>query len=97
MKRSLYRWVAAVSLAAALPSMAQQACQARCALRRAAVVESRAHHHGLGVPKSPLPGVLTDRKLGIELAQRLGVPPENIVELSEQQVTRDGLSRRSPT
>jgi hypothetical protein len=43
--------------------------------------------------KSPLPGVLTDRKLGIELAQRLGVPPENIVELSEQQVTRDGLKQ----
>jgi hypothetical protein len=43
--------------------------------------------------KSPLPGVLTDRKLGIELARRLGVPPENIVELSEQQVTRDGLKQ----
>jgi hypothetical protein len=35
--------------------------------------------------------VLNDRKLGIELARRFGVPPENIVELSEQQVTRDGL------
>jgi Caspase domain/Domain of unknown function (DUF4384) len=43
--------------------------------------------------RSPLPGVLTDRKLGIELAQRLGVPPENIVQLSEQQVTRDGLKQ----
>jgi hypothetical protein len=43
--------------------------------------------------KSPLPGVLTDRKLGIELAQRLGVPPENIVQLSERQVTRDGLKQ----
>ncbi|MDP9010897.1 MAG: caspase family protein [Pseudomonadota bacterium] len=43
--------------------------------------------------KSPLPGVLTDRKLGIELAQRLGVPPQNIVELSEQQVTREGLKQ----
>ena len=43
--------------------------------------------------KSPLPGVLTDRKLGLELAQRLGVPPENIVQLSEQQVTRDGLKQ----
>jgi Caspase domain/Domain of unknown function (DUF4384) len=41
--------------------------------------------------RSPLPGVLTDRKLGIELAQRFGVPPQNIVELSEQQVTREGL------
>jgi Caspase domain/Domain of unknown function (DUF4384) len=43
--------------------------------------------------KSPLPGVLTDRKLGIELAQRFGVPPQNIVELSELQVTRDGLKQ----
>jgi Caspase domain/Domain of unknown function (DUF4384) len=43
--------------------------------------------------KSPLPGVLTDRKLGIELAQRFGVPRENIVELSEQQVTREGLKQ----
>jgi Caspase domain/Domain of unknown function (DUF4384) len=41
--------------------------------------------------RSPLPGVLNDRKLGVELARRFGVPPENIVELSEQQVTRDGL------
>jgi hypothetical protein len=47
--------------------------------------------------KSPLPGVLTDRKLGIELAQRLGVPPENIVELSEQQVTREGLKQAFAT
>jgi hypothetical protein len=43
--------------------------------------------------RSPLPGVLTDRKLGIELAQRFGVPPENIVELSEQQVTREGMKQ----
>jgi hypothetical protein len=43
--------------------------------------------------KSPLPGVLTDRKLGIELAERFGVPPQNIVELSEQQVTREGLKQ----
>jgi len=43
--------------------------------------------------KSPLPGVLTDRKLGIELAQRFGVPPQNIAELSEQQVTREGLKQ----
>lgn len=43
--------------------------------------------------KSPLPGVLTDRKLGIELAQRFGVPPQNIVELSERQVTREGLKQ----
>ena len=43
--------------------------------------------------RSPLPGVLTDRKLGIELAHRFGVPPQNIVELSEQQVTREGLKQ----
>jgi hypothetical protein len=41
--------------------------------------------------RSPLPGVLNDRKLANELARRFGVPPQNIVELSEQQVTRDGL------
>jgi hypothetical protein len=43
--------------------------------------------------RSPLPGVLTDRKLGIDLAQRFGVPPQNIVELSEEQVTREGLKQ----
>lgn len=43
--------------------------------------------------RSPLPGVLTDRKLANELALRFGVPPQNIVELSEQQVTRDGLKQ----
>ena len=41
--------------------------------------------------RSPLPGVLTDRKLGIDLARRFGVPEQNIVELSERQVTREGL------
>ena len=41
--------------------------------------------------RSPLPGVLTDRKLANELAQKFGVPARNVVELSEQQVTRDGL------
>lgn len=46
-----------------------------------------------GYQRSPLPGVLTDRKLGIELAQRMGVPEENIVELSEGQVTREGLKQ----
>jgi hypothetical protein len=44
-------------------------------------------------PRSPLPGVATDRALGIEMAQRFGVPAKNIVELSEQQVTREGLAR----
>src|SRR5882757_11539465 len=43
--------------------------------------------------RSPLPGVLTDRKLATELARRFGVPPQNIVELSEQQVTREGLKQ----
>jgi hypothetical protein len=43
--------------------------------------------------RSPLPGVLTDRKLANELARRFGVPPQNIVELSEQQVTREGLKQ----
>jgi hypothetical protein len=43
--------------------------------------------------RGSLPGVLTDRKLGIELAQRFGVPAKNIVELSEQQVTREGLAQ----
>jgi hypothetical protein len=44
-------------------------------------------------PRSPLPGVVTDRALGVEMAQRFGVPAKNIVELSEQQVTREGLAR----
>jgi hypothetical protein len=43
--------------------------------------------------RSPLPGVLNDRKLGNELARRFGVPPQNIVELSEEQVTREGLKQ----
>ncbi len=43
--------------------------------------------------RSPLPGVLNDRKLANELAQRFGVPPQNIVELSEKQVTREGLKQ----
>lgn len=40
-----------------------------------------------------LPGVENDRLLAIELAQRFGVPPQNIVELSEKEVTRDGLKQ----
>jgi hypothetical protein len=43
--------------------------------------------------RSPLPGVLTDRKLATELAARFGVPPQNIVQLSEQEVTREGLKQ----
>jgi hypothetical protein len=46
-----------------------------------------------GYQRSPLPGVLTDRKLALELARRFGVPPQNIVELSEEQVTREGLKQ----
>jgi hypothetical protein len=41
--------------------------------------------------RSPLPGVVNDRKLANELAQRFGVPRQNIVELSEREVTREGL------
>ncbi len=41
--------------------------------------------------RSPLPGVLNDRKLARELALRFGVPAQNIVELSERDVTREGL------
>jgi hypothetical protein len=41
--------------------------------------------------RSPLPGVVNDRKLAHELAQRFGVPQQNIVELSEREVTREGL------
>jgi hypothetical protein len=43
--------------------------------------------------RSPLPGVLNDRKIANELARRFGVPAQNIVELSEQQVTREGLKQ----
>jgi Caspase domain/Domain of unknown function (DUF4384) len=43
--------------------------------------------------RGSLPGVLTDRKIGVELAQRFGVPENNIVMLSEQQVTREGLAQ----
>jgi hypothetical protein len=43
--------------------------------------------------RSPLPGVLTDHKLGLEFARRFGVPPQNIVELSEEEVTREGLKQ----
>ena len=43
--------------------------------------------------RSPLPGVLNDRKLANELARRFGVPAQNIAELSEQQVTREGLKQ----
>ena len=42
-------------------------------------------------PRSPLPGVLTDHKLGLDLARRFGVPAANIVDLSERDVTREGL------
>ena len=38
-----------------------------------------------------LPGVEKDRKTAIDLSRRLGVPVQNIVELSERQVTREGV------
>lgn len=38
-----------------------------------------------------LPGVEKDRKTALDLSHRLGVPVQNIVELSEQQVTREGV------
>jgi Caspase domain/Domain of unknown function (DUF4384) len=44
-----------------------------------------------GYQRSPLPGVLLDHDAALEMAQRFGVPKQNIVELSEQQVTREGL------
>jgi len=46
-----------------------------------------------GYRKSPLPGVALDRETALELARRLGVPHENVVELAEQQVTREGLKQ----
>jgi hypothetical protein len=44
-----------------------------------------------GYKRSPLPGVALDRDTALDIAQRLGVPKQNIVELSEQQVTREGV------
>lgn len=44
-----------------------------------------------GYPRSPLKGVLQDRRTAAELVQRFGVPPANIDYLSETAVTRDGL------
>jgi Caspase domain/Domain of unknown function (DUF4384) len=44
-------------------------------------------------PRSPLPGVLKDRVTATELAERFGVPSENIVRLSEKDVTREGVQR----
>jgi hypothetical protein len=41
--------------------------------------------------RHPLPGVLKDRLIATQLAERFGVPPENIAYLSEQDVTREGL------
>ena len=102
MKSSLCRCLAALSLAAALPWTGQAAQQPAAVPATGKpdshYAEPQLSNHALIITvseyqKSPLPGVLTDRKLGIELAQRLGVPPENIVELSEQQVTRDGLKQ----
>jgi hypothetical protein len=46
-----------------------------------------------GYPRAPLPGVAKDRASATELAERFGVPRENIVYLSEKEVTRQGLQR----
>jgi Caspase domain/Domain of unknown function (DUF4384) len=46
-----------------------------------------------GYPRSPLPGVKEDRETATELARRFGVADENIVYLSEKEVTREGLQR----
>jgi uncharacterized ParB-like nuclease family protein len=44
-------------------------------------------------PRRPLPGVLKDRAVATQLAERFGVPPENITYLSEEAVTREGLQQ----
>ena len=44
-----------------------------------------------GYPHSALPGVKVDRDTATELARRFGVADENIVYLSEKDVTREGL------
>lgn len=46
-----------------------------------------------GYPHSALPGVKEDRDTATELARRFGVADENIVYLSEKEVTREGLQR----
>jgi hypothetical protein len=46
-----------------------------------------------GYPRAPLPGVAKDRASATELAERFGVPRENIAYLSEKEVTRQGLQR----
>ncbi|HEY0341438.1 MAG TPA: caspase family protein, partial [Steroidobacteraceae bacterium] len=46
-----------------------------------------------GYPRAPLPGVAKDRASATELAERFGVPRENISYLSEKEVTREGLQR----
>jgi len=46
-----------------------------------------------GYQRSPLPGVLLDRDAALDMAQRFGVPKQNIMELSEAQVTREGLKQ----
>ena len=84
---------AAVCLAVASPLAAQSAAQP--AGLQAPLLPS---NHALIITvseyqRSPLPGVLNDRKLANDLARRFGVPAHNIVELSEQEVTREGLKQ----
>ena len=50
-------------------------------------LESRAHHYGVRISKSPLPSVSQIASWALNWRSDL-VPPQNIVELSEQQVTR---------
>jgi len=38
-----------------------------------------------------LPGVEEDRRTALDISHRLGVPTQNIVQLSEEQVTREGV------
>ena len=38
-----------------------------------------------------LPGVEEDRKTALDISHRLGVPTQNIVQLTEEQVTREGV------
>jgi hypothetical protein len=87
--RALCRSCAVLSLAASGPLFAQSSgLHAPVQPSNHALIITVSEYR-----RSPLPGVLTDRKLANELAQRFGVPAQNIVELSEQQVTREGLKQ----
>jgi len=99
MNRDNARWAACAWLCVCASTLCRaQAPQPAPAVQAGIHAPTQLSNHALIITvseyaRSPLPGVLTDRKLGVELAQRFGVPPENIVELSEQQVTREGLKQ----